>query len=463
MSTLSPTKNLPSLQTLRVTNRRLDPEVLALIQMQSRQRRTRVVVTGVGAITALGLSAQETWEGLVAGRSGIGLYTRKDAANIPIKIMAGVKNFEPHRFMDAKQARRMARFSQFALAASREAMADACLVDVNGGFETPVQAVDPERAGIVIGTCSGGFVEIRDSTEVLLEKGASRVSPFFLTMMMHNAAAANISREFGLIGYNSTTTTACAAGAQAIGEATEIIRRGLADVMVAGGTESSHCDLGVAGFGAMRAMTSAHNDDPEHASRPFDLHRDGLVGAEGAGILILERLEHAHARGAKIYAEVLGYGCSADAAQLAAPDAEGAGESRAMSWALEDARLSSEQVDYISAHATSTQVGDAIEARAIHRVFGERARKVPASAAKSMLGHAIGASGAIEAIACILTIRDGIIHPTINFETPDPACDLDVVPNVARHAEVKIALSNSFGMGGQNVALVLGRLSEDKK
>lgn len=455
MSVITPTTNFPSVKIL--ANQRLDTDALAYMQLQARPRRTRVVITGLGAITCLGLSAQDTWEGLIAGRSGVARYTRKDGANIPIKIMAEVKNFEPQKFMAAKEARRMARFSQFAVASSRNALIDACLIDPAADFDTPVRDIDPERIGVIIGTCTGGFVEIRDQTQVLLEKGAARVSPFFLTRMMHNAAAANISREFGLVGYNSTTTTACAAGAQAIGEATEIIRRGIADVMLAGGTESSPCDLGVAGFSSMRAMTTSHIDEPQRASKPFDLRRDGLVGAEGAGVLVLERFEHAQARGAKIYAEVLGFGCSADAAQLAAPDADGAGEARAMAWALEDARLSPDQVDYVSAHATSTPVGDAIEVRALYHVFGKRTREIPVSAAKSMTGHAIGASGAIEAIACIQTIRDGIVHPTINYESPDPACDLDVVPNTARRVGVKIALSNSFGMGGQNVALVFGK------
>ncbi len=456
MSTITPTKILLPIETLSA--RRLDPETLTQLQLQSRPRRARVVVTGIGAMTCLGHSAEETWKGLIAGRSGISPYSHPDIEKIPVKIIGQVKDFEPQKYMEPKQARRMARFSQLALAASREAMIDACLIDASAPFETPVKNIDPERIGVIIGTCTGGFNEIRDETQILIEKGFSRVSPLFLVMMMHNAAAANISRQYGLVGYNSTTTTACAAGAQAIGEAAEIIRRGLADVMLAGGTESSLSDLGIAGFHAMRAMTSSHNADPEHASKPFDLHRDGLVGAEGSAILILERLEHAQARGAKTYAEVLGFGCSADADQLAAPDPEGVGEARAMSWALEDARLSPGEVDYISAHATSTPVGDAIEARAIHRVFGSHAKAIPVSAAKSMMGHAIGASGAIEAVASILTIRDGIIHPTTNYETPDPACDLDVVPNAARDAEVSIVMSNSFGMGGQNVALVFGRV-----
>jgi 3-oxoacyl-[acyl-carrier-protein] synthase II len=456
MSTILPPKILPLIET--VSARRLDPETLTKLQLQSRPRRSRVVVTGIGAMTCLGSSAEETWKGLVSGRSGITPFLHSEVEQMPVKIIGQIRDFEPQKYMDAKQARRMARFSQLAVAASREALIDACFIAAKAPFETSVKNIDPERIGVILGTCTGGFNVIRDETQILLEKGYARVSPLFLVMMMHNAAAANVSRQYGLVGYNSTTTTACAAGAQAIGEATEVIRRGIADVMVAGGTESSNSDLGIAGFNAMRAMTSSHNNDPEHASKPFDLHRDGLVGAEGSAVLILERLEHAQARGVKIYGEVLGFGCSADADQLAAPDPEGAGEARAMSYALEDARLSPGDVDYISAHATATPVGDAVEARAIHRVFGTRAKTIPVSAAKSMTGHAIGASGAIEAVASLLSIRDGIIHPTINYETPDPMCDLDVVPNKARDAQVSLVLSNSFGMGGQNVSLVFGRV-----
>jgi 3-oxoacyl-[acyl-carrier-protein] synthase II len=456
MNIISPTQTYPPVEIL--APQRLDPETLTQLQMQARPRRARVVVTGLGAITCLGLSAEETWQGLVAGRSGVSRIARFDATDLPVKVMAEVKDFDPQKYMESKQARRMARFSQFAVAASREALIDSGLIAASDPFETQIKNVEPVRAGIILGTCVGGFTEIREATQTLLEKGSARISPLFLVMMMHNAAAANVSRQFGITGYNSTTTTACAAAAQAIGEASEVIRRGQADVMIAGGTESSVTDLSIAAFTAMRAMSTSHSDQPERASKPFDLHRDGIVGAEGAAVLILERLEHARARGAKIYAEILGFGCSADADQLAAPDPEGVGEARAMSWALEDARLAPADVDYISAHATATPVGDAVEAAAIHRVFGERAKKIPVSAAKSMTGHAIGASGAIEAIASILTIRDNMIHPTINYETPDPACDLDVVPNHARRAEVGIVLSNSFGMGGQNAALVLGRL-----
>jgi 3-oxoacyl-[acyl-carrier-protein] synthase II len=280
----------------------------------------------------------------------------------------------------------------------------------------------------------------------------------FIPRMMHNAAAANIAHQFGLMGYNTTITTACASGSQAIGDATAVIRQGRADVMVTGGTEAAISDVGQAGFWSTRAMTSAYNDDPEKASRPFDLNRDGIVIAEGAACLVLERLEYALAREAPILAEIVGFGCSGDAYHLTAPHPNGDGEVRAMTWALEEADLSPEDVDYVSAHATSTPIGDKIETLAIKRVFGETAYEVPISSAKSMLGHAVAAAGAVEAIASILTIRDGVIHPTINYDTPDPECDLDYVPNKSRKAKVDIVLSNSFGMGGQNAALVISRV-----
>ena len=414
----------------------------------------RVVVTGLGAITALGLSAGETWNGLVDGRSGVVRGKRFEYSALPIKIMAEVQGFDPGQFMSAKDARRMSLFSQFAVAAASEALEDAKLMEAKG----KVNGVDLERGGVIIGTCVGGFVDIRDATETVLEDGPRRVRPTFIPKMMHNAPAANISQQFGLAGYNSTTSTACAASTQAIGDALEVIRRGRADVMVAGGTEAAIVDVGQAGFWATRAMTDSFNDDPVGASRPFDLNRDGLVIGEGAACLILERLEHAQARGAPIYAEVLGFGCSAEAYHLTAPDPDGFGAIRAMQWALEDAGVDRHDVDYINAHATSTPLGDAIETLAIKRVFGESAYGIPISATKSMLGHAIGAAGAIEAVASVLTIRDNLIHPTVNYETPDPRCDLDYVPNVAREARVDLVLSNSFGMGGQNAALVLGRI-----
>ncbi len=422
------------------------------------KHRVRVVVTGLGAITALGNSVEKTWQGLLSGRSAVRRGKTFDATEYPIQIAAEVADFDPSCYMEFKEARRMSRFSQFAVAAAREALNWAGFINDQQAEEKRIIGVESSRIGVIIGTAVGGFVEIRDATQTLLEKGYRRVGPMFIPRMMPNAASANISYQFGLTGFNSTTTISCAAGAQAIGEATEVIRQGKADVMVAGGTEAPISDVGQAGFWATRAMTASYNDQPERASRPFDLHRDGLVIGEGAACLILERLEHAFARSVPILAEVLGFGCSADAFHLIAPDPKGSGEVRAMTWAIEDAGKDCSEVDYISAHATSTPIGDAIETLAIKRVFGERAYEIPVSAAKSMLGHAIGASGAIEALASILTLRDGLIHPTINYETPDPECDLDYVPGEARESVVDMVLSNSFGMGGQNVSLLFGRI-----
>lgn len=422
--------------------------------------RQRVVVTGFGAITPLGLDAETTWQGLVAGRSGVIVGQRFDATDYPVKIAAEVNGFDPKKTIPHKEVRRMGRFSQFAVAATREALVRANLLDEAAPLDAPVWQLDSERVGIILGTCIGGFEAIRDGTQTLLEKSYRRIRPTFITSMIHNAPAANISRLFGFTGYNGTITTSCAAGAQAIGEAAEVIRRGHADVMIAGGTESPITDLGAAGFWSMRALTGKYNDQPTRASRPFDRDRDGLVIGEGAATLILESWEHAHKRGAPIYAELVGFGCSGDAFHLAAPDPEGSGAVRTMKWALQHAGISPDQVDYISAHATSTPLGDLIETRAIKHLFKERAYEIPISAAKSMMGHSIGASGAIEAVVCIQSLRDQKIHPTINYETPDPDCDLDYVPNGAREAKLDVILSNSFGMGGQNVSLVIGRVAE---
>lgn len=419
--------------------------------------RIRVVVTGLGAITALGNSVEQTWQGLIAGRSGIGNGNAFDTSDYPVKISGEIKGFDPSEIINFKEARRMARFSQLAVGAAREALIKAGLIKDEFIHENHVAAIDPTRIGVLLGTCSGGLVEIRNATKTVLEEGYRRVSPMFIPRMMHNAAAANVSHQFGLKGYNSTTTTACAAGAQAIGEAAATIRRGHADIMVTGGTEAPLSDVGQAGFWATRAMTGSFNDAPESASRPFDLNRDGLVFSEGAACLVLERMEHALARGAPILAELLGFGCSGDAYHLTSPSPDGSGEVRAMTWAIEDAGIERTDIDYINAHATSTKIGDAIETLAIKRLFGENAYEIPISAAKSMIGHAVGASGAIEAVASIMTLQDNVMHPTINYETPDPECDLDYVPNEARSKNVATVLSNSFGMGGQNVSLIFQR------
>ncbi len=417
------------------------------VRVRRRGERTRVVITGMGAITPLGLSVEETWEGLIAGRSGISLITEPYVSSYPTRIAGVVKGFKPRDYMNPKEARRMSRFSQFAVAAAKMALEDAGL---------SINEANAEDVGVLLGNAAGGLDDTEKACRIMFERGGMRISPFYIVMMPPNMAAFHVARTYGIKGYNSTIVTACAAGTQAIGEAAEVIRRGQAEVMVTGGTEGGLCELAMAAFCVGRAY-STRNDEPERACRPFDKDRDGFVGAEGAGILILESLEHALARGAHIYAEVLGYGASNDAYHLIAPDPEGLGAARAMRWALEDAGIGPEDVDYINAHGTGTPLGDAAETAAIKRVFGDHAYRVPISSTKSMLGHLWGAAGAVEAIVCVLTIRDNIIHPTINYETPDPECDLDYVPNVARKAEVDITLCNSFGLGGQNACIVIGR------
>jgi len=418
-----------------------------LAPLRRRERHKRVVITGMGAITPLGLSVEETWQGLIAGRSGIRRITAFDPSGYPTQIFGEVKGFEPRHFMDFKRARRMARFSQFAVAATKMALEDAGL---------SIDESNAEKVGVLLGNSVGGMDETERACRLMFERGGMRLSPFYIVMIAPNMAAFHVAHTFGIKGYNCTISTACAAGTQAIGEAAEVIRRGQAEVMITGGTEGGACELALAAFCVGRAY-STRNDEPERACRPFDKNRDGFVGSEGCGILILESLEHAQARGARIYAEVLGYGASNDAYHLIAPDPEGEGAARAMRWALEDAGVSPEDVDYINAHGTGTPLGDAAETLAIKKVFGEHAYRVPISSTKSMIGHLWGAAGAVEAIVCVLTIRDGIIHPTINYETPDPECDLDYVPNVARRARVDVTLSNSFGLGGQNACLVIGR------
>jgi 3-oxoacyl-[acyl-carrier-protein] synthase II len=409
---------------------------------------TRVVVTGMGAITPLGLNVQDTWQGLIEGRSGIGRITQFDPSAFPVQIMGEVNTFDPEEYMDAKEARRMARFSQFAVAAAKMAVEDAALtIDENNS----------EDVGVVLGTgIGGGLVEAEKAHLILLNKGVRRVPPLFVPSMMPNAAAHHVGCAFGITGYTSTVIAACASGNQAIGEGARAIRDGSARVVIAGGTESTICELALAGACAMRVL-STRNDEPQRACRPFDAQRDGFVSAEGCGILILESLDHALARGARIYAEMLGYGVSSDAYHVSAPDPEGKGSALAMRRAIADAGLTPEDIQYINAHATATLIGDPAEVVAIKSVFGPRAYEIPCNATKSMIGHPMGASGAVEAIATIMTIQEGILHPTINYENPDPECDLDCVPNEARKAQVDIALTNSFGFGGQNACLVLGR------
>ena len=412
--------------------------------------RRRVVVTGLGAITPLGESVAAFWDGLIHGRSGIGPMTLADPTGYSSRIAGEVTGFEPEKYIDRREVRRLARFSQLAVVATNEAMANAGLRDGN---------YDGERTGVLLGNGNGGYPEIEQAMRLLVNRGGARLSPFYFPTTLPNMAAANLSRLIGAKGYSGTVTTACAASSQSIGEATEIIRRGAADIMISGGTEAGISELGLAGFSAMRAL-STRNEEPEKASRPFDAGRDGFVPGEGAGILVLEALEHALRRNAPILAEVIGFGCSSDAYHQFQPAEDGAGAARAIRWSLENAGIGPHQVDYINAHGTSTPLNDAAETAAIKRVFGDQAYKVPISSTKSMIGHALGGAGGMEAVACVQTILSGIIHPTINQETPDPTCDLDYVPNEARTQVVTTVLSNSFGFGGQNTCLVFRAYDE---
>ncbi len=409
--------------------------------------RRRVVVTGYGALTGVGLNAEESWANLLAGRSGVGRITQFDPSGYPSTLAAEVKGFVPPDFLDPKEARRMSRFELFALASAQEAMTRANLT------------IDPSNAedvGVLIGSGIGSLTTTEHEARVMLSRGGMRMNPFFLPMMLANMATAQVTRVFGIQGYSAAIVTACSSGGQAIGEAAEVIRRGAAEIMLAGGSEASVCELGLASFCVLRAL-SQRNDDPAGASRPFDLERDGMVPAEGAAILVLESLESARRRGVPIYAEVLGYGVSSDAHHVVAPRPDGMGAAQAMRRALRDARLEPEQIDYVNAHGTGTVLGDAAETRAIKQVLGDHAYRVPVSSTKSMIGHAMGAAGAIEAMVTVLSIRDKQVHPTINYRTPDPECDLDYVPNVAREVPIRAALSNSFAFGGHNVVLVFSR------
>ena len=412
--------------------------------------RPKVVVTGIGAITPLGRTVDAFWGNLVAGKSGIGPMTLCDPTNYPCRISGEVSDFEPQEYINPKEARRMARFSQLAVAAGLTAVESA-------GLE--ISREDAFRVGVILGNGNGGFPTLEENCRILADRGGMRMSPFFFPMILPNMAAAAVSRYVGALGYNSTATTACAASNQAIGEALEVIRRGAADVVLAGGTEAGISQLGLAGFAVMRAL-STRNEDPQAASRPFDADRDGFVPAEGAVVLVLESLEHAQARNASVLAELAGFGCTSDASHPVQPEESGASAVEAMRLALADAGVALEQVDYINAHGTSTPLNDAVETVAIKRLFGERAYQIPVSSTKSMIGHSLGASGALEAAACIKTITDGRVHPTINYEVPDPACDLDYVPNQAREHNVNVALSNAFGFGGQNACLVFRKFEE---
>jgi beta-ketoacyl-acyl-carrier-protein synthase II len=404
-------------------------------------------VTGIGAVTPLGLTVAETWAGLVAGRSGVGPLTFFDTSDYAVRIAAEVKGFDPTQYIPYKEARRVARCSQLAIAAGTEAMADAGLGD---------HAPDPERAGVVAGAAAGGLDVALDGHDILRSRGPSRVSPFALLASVMNMPAHHLSLTFQCLGHNSTISTACASGTQAIQEAADVIRRGAADLVLAAGAESYIAELPLAAFIAMRALAT-DNENPESACKPFDARRDGFVVAEGSAVLVLERLKHAVDRGARIYAEVLGGASSTDGFHVAQPDPDGVGAARAMRWALQDAGVEPEEVDYINTHGPGTPLGDAAETRAIKAVFGPHAYRVPLNSTKSMLGHSYGAAGAIEAVACIKQMEEGLLHPTINYEVPDPECDLDYVPNEARPADVRTVLTNSFGLGGQNACVVLRR------
>lgn len=403
----------------------------------------------MGAISPLGHTAGENWESLLIGRSGIGPITQFDSSHLPVHIAGEVKDFDPGDYMNFKEARRISRASQLAIAATTMALDDA-------GLHPPLD--DAERVATIVGTGSGGLEVADRELTVLRTKGFNRVSPFAMVGYLANMPAYHLSLLAGAKGYISTVVAACASGTQALGEALDHVRNGRADMAIAGGVEGLVHEASITGFARMRAL-STRNDDPQHACRPFDRERDGTVISEGAGVVVLERLDHALARGATIQAELLGYATSSDAFHISQPDPQAAGAVRAMRWALEDARVNTDQIDYINAHGTSTPLNDAMETLAIKSLFGEQAYEIPVSSSKSVLGHAMGATGAIEAIMCAYALNNAVIPPTWNYEVPDPECDLDYVPNAPREAPLRTVLSNSFGMGGQNACLVMSKFS----
>ncbi|MCL6448420.1 MAG: beta-ketoacyl-ACP synthase II [Armatimonadetes bacterium] len=404
----------------------------------------RVVVTGLGIVSPLGIGVGTFWANLTAGVSGVGRITRFDPEGYTTQIAAEVKDFDPADYFEKKEARRLDRFTQFALVATREALADAGL---------QLEKADRDRVGVILGTGIGGIETLEEQHKILLNRGPDRVSPFFIPMMIANMGAGQIAINYGLRGHNVTTVSACASSSNAIGDAFRLLKQGLAEVVITGGAEAPVTPLAIAGFCSMRAM-STNNAEPARASRPFDARRDGFVIGEGAGVLILETREHALQRGARIYAEVAGYGCTCDAYHVSAPDPEGKGAALAMALALKEGNVAGAEVDYINAHGTATPLGDRLETLAIKQVFGEAVGRLAVSSTKSMTGHLLGAAGGLEAVACILAIENGIVPPTINYEYPDPDCDLDYVPNKARSRTVEVALSNSLGFGGHNVSLL---------
>ena len=408
----------------------------------------RVVVTGMGVLAPNGNNLAEYWDSLIEGRSGLGIATTFDVSDLPVKTVAELKNFDAKKFMDFKEAKRMARFSQVGVAAAKMAIEQSGL---------DLETEDRTRIGCELGTGIGGFKEISEEIEAFAlrgERGPERISPFFVPRVIPNMASCPIAIQF------NTDTTACAASTQALGNAYRVLQRGDADVMLAGGAEANLCRFGLASFAAMKVLSTYH-EDPIKASRPFDAQRDGFVPGEGAGMLVLETLEHAQDRAAEVYAEIIGFAVTDDAFHIVMPEEDGDGPARAMAKALQDAHLNPQDIDYINAHGTSTQLNDKSETAAIKRVMGERARQIPISSTKSMIGHLLGAAGAVEAIATVLCMNHGIVHPTINLEHPDPECDLDYVPNESRRHEVRHAMSNSFGFGGQNACIVLKRFDDN--
>jgi 3-oxoacyl-[acyl-carrier-protein] synthase II len=411
----------------------------------------RVVVTGLGCISPLGNDVQTTWENILAGKSGVGLITHYDASEYKTKFAAEVKGFDAIQLFGNRDARRMDRYTQLAVATTLQAVEDAGLKITDN---------NRDRIGVIIGTGIGGLETLFEQMQVFIERGPLRVSPFLVPMMLPDSAAGMVAILLGVRGPNLAVVTACATGTNAVGEAAEVIRRGQADVMLAGGSEASIIPIAMAGLGVMTAL-STYNEDPQRASRPFDLNRDGFVMGEGAAVLVLESLDHARERGARILAELTGYGATNDAYHISAPAENGAGAAICMQMALDYAQLNAEDIGYINAHGTSTQLNDKSETAAIKTVFGETAYQIPVSSTKSMTGHLLGASGALEALFCVKVLQDCVLPPTINYETPDPECDLDYVPNQSRPAKVQNIMSNSFGFGGHNATIILSRYEEN--
>lgn len=411
--------------------------------------KRRVVITGVGMITPLGTGNEKSWNNLIEGRSGLRKITHFDPDNLPCQIAGEVPDFEIDRFIEIKEQKKMDRFIHFGLSAATLAMDDA-------GLEVTEDNAD--RIGVIVGSGIGGLSAIEHYKQILLEKGPKRVSPFFIPMTIINLTSGQISIRFGVRGPNSAVATACATGTHSIGDAFKMIQHGVADAMICGGTEAVITPLGIAGFTSMKAL-STKNTEPEKASRPFDRDRDGFVMGEGAGVLIIEELEHALKREARVYAELIGYGLNSDAYHITSPSPNGEGAAKCMGYALKDAGISPDDVDYINAHGTSTKYGDELETSAIKKVFGSHAYKLCLSSTKSMIGHLLGASGGVEAAICALSIQRGIVPPTINLDNPDTECDLDYVPHKARALDVNIAMSNSFGFGGTNACIILKRFS----